>query len=234
MFQGLWYTWKLNDNVIPFQGVYIIECDGKVFHAGQTDNFERRRAEHVRDHTVNSLWHPDPNYLCMAVGDRRFLDGIEAFLGRVFRVPIDKRYADAPEIPCNLPPDLSASASAPPRSNSLWDWTPEPSAMQSYRSEHLNPYDVLREITSRFGSTQNEVQPYLPEPNNARSFPETSDLRPESMVGSIAEWSLVHVTTGQSLGVRAPRRSACPTCAPRGGPRVRCMGGFKTSQPCPG
>ena len=27
MFQGLWYTWKLNDNVIPFQGVYIIECD---------------------------------------------------------------------------------------------------------------------------------------------------------------------------------------------------------------
>ena len=49
MFQGLWYTWKLNDNAIPFQGVYIIECDGKVFHAGQTDNFERRRAEHVRD-----------------------------------------------------------------------------------------------------------------------------------------------------------------------------------------
>ena len=155
---------------------YIIECDGKVFHAGQTDNFERRRAEHVRDHTVNSLWHPDPNYLCIGCWRPWFSRcGIEAFLGRVFRVPIDKRYADAPEIPCNLPPDLSASASAPPRSNSLWDWTPEPSAMQSYRSEHLNPYDVLCEITSRFGSTQNEVQPYLPEPNNARSFPR--DLR---------------------------------------------------------
>jgi hypothetical protein len=173
MFQGLWYRWKLNDNVIPFQGVYIIESDGKVLHAGQTDNFERRRAEHVRDHTVNSLWHPDPNYLCMAVGDSRFLEGIEAFLGRVLRVSIDKRYPGGSEIPCNLPPDLSANASAPPRSNSSWDLTPEPNAMQSYHSEHLNPYGVLREITSRFGSTPDEMQPYHPEPNATLLFPET-------------------------------------------------------------
>ena len=173
MFQGLWYTWKLNDNVIPFRGVYIIECDGKVFHAGQTDNFERRRAEHVRDHTVNSLWHPDHNYLCMAVGDSRFLDGIEAFLGRVLRVPIDKRYPDAPEIPCNLPPDLSVNTLAPPRSDALWNSAPEPNAPQSYHVEHLNPYDVLRESMARFGSTLNEMQPYHPEPNDALSLPET-------------------------------------------------------------
>ncbi len=173
MFQGLWYRWKLNDNVIPFQGVYIIESDGKVFHTGQTDNFERRRAEHVRDHIVYSLWHPNPNYLCMAVGDSRFLDGIEAFLGRVLSVSIDKRYPGPPEIPCNLPSDLSASASAPPRSNSHWNWTPEPNAMQSYHSEHLNPYDVLRESMARFGSTPNEMRPYHPEPNDALSLPET-------------------------------------------------------------
>jgi hypothetical protein len=173
MLQGLWYTWKLNDNVIPFQGVYIIESDGRVLHAGQTDNFERQRAELVHDRTVNSLWHRDPNYLCMAVGDRRLLDGLEAFLGRVLRVPIDKRYLGAPEIPCNLPTDLSVNALAAPRSNALWNWAAEPKAKQSYHPEPLNPYDVLREITSRYGSTPNEMQPYQPKPRNALSFPET-------------------------------------------------------------
>jgi len=170
MFHGLWYTWKLNDNVIPFQGAYIIESDGRVFHAGQTDNFESRRVEHLRDQTVDTL---DPNYLCMAVGDRRLLDGIEAFLGRVLTVPIDKRYPGAPEIPCNLPPDLSVNALAAPRSNALWNSAAEPKAKQSYHAEPLNPYDVLRDITSRFGSTPNEMQPYQPKPGNALLFPET-------------------------------------------------------------
>jgi len=173
MFQGLWYSWKLNDNVIPFQGVYIIESDGRVFHAGQTDNFERRRAELVRDHAIDLLVHTDPNYLCMAVGYRHLLDGIEAFLGRVLGVSTDKRYTGAPEIPCDLPPDLSVNALASPRSNALWNWAPEANEMQSYHPERLNPYDVLREITSRFASTPNEMQPYHPEPNDAVSFPET-------------------------------------------------------------
>jgi hypothetical protein len=164
MFQGLWYRWTLNDHVIPFQGVYIIESDGNVFNAGQTDNFELRRAELVHDRTVNSLWHRDPNYLCMAVGDRRLLDGIEAFLGRVFRVPIDKQYPHATEIPCNLPPDLSVNTLAPQHSNGLGSWASDPNAKQSHHREDLNPYGVLRESTSRFASKQNETQPYRPEP----------------------------------------------------------------------
>lgn len=117
MFEGHWLTYKLNDAAPHWQGVYIIEARGVIFHVGQTEDFERRRSEHVRSGTCNAVL--DANYRVMGVLDNRLFDGLEAYLGRVLAAPTDKRYPNTEEIACNLPSDVPMNALAWPAGNAL-------------------------------------------------------------------------------------------------------------------
>ncbi|MBA4130051.1 MAG: hypothetical protein C0519_01355 [Hyphomicrobium sp.] len=99
-----WQTFFLGDQPPAQQGIYVIELPHFIDHVGQTDDFARRRLEHLRDrpYLQGQLY---TGYLhVLPVWSALQLDGIEAYLGKTLGMPGLDRFPRAFPVGCPLPP----------------------------------------------------------------------------------------------------------------------------------